>query len=126
MKKILMAIVALMITTGAFAQGFGGGQFNPEDMAKMQAQHIQEVCKTDTAQTRKITEYFVKSTKEMMKAMQEGGQGGFDMEGFRKRQEAQTKFLKETLTEEQYKLYEEDQKKMMERFQQGGFGGGGF
>ena len=66
------------------------------------------------------------AAKEYKKAMQEGGQGGFDMEGFRKRQEAQTKFLKETLTEEQYKLYEEDQKKMMERFQQGGFGGGGF
>ena len=125
MKKILMAIVALIMTTAASAQGFGG-QFNPEQMAQFQAKHIQDVCKTDTAQTRKITEYFVKSTKEMMKAMQEGGQGGFDMEGFRKRQEAQTKFLKETLTEEQYKLYEEDQKKMMERFQQGGFGGGGF
>lgn len=113
-----------MATLSVSAQGFGGGEFNPEDMAKMQVNHINEVCKLDTAQTRKITEYFVNSTKEMMKAFQEGGQGGFDMEAFQKRQQAQEKFLKETLTEEQYKLYSEDQKKMMERFQQGGFGGG--
>lgn len=120
MKKILMAIVALIVSTGAFAQGFGG-QFNPEDMAKFQAQHIQEVCKTDTAQTRKITEYLVKSTKQMMEQMQ-NNQGGFDMEGFRKRQEEQNAFLKATLNEEQFKLYTEDQKKMMERFRQGGGG----
>ncbi|MDO4802272.1 MAG: hypothetical protein Q4A15_08910 [Prevotellaceae bacterium] len=115
MKKFLMAIIALVMASGAFAQDFG--QFNPEDMAKFQAQHISEICKTDTAQTRKITEFLVKSTKELMASMQ----GGFDMDGFRKHQEAQDKFLKEVLTEEQFKVYADDMKKMMEQFQGGGF-----
>lgn len=110
-----MAIIAFVMTTGAFAQDFG--QFNPEDMAKFQAQHISEICKTDTAQTRKITEFLLKSTKEIMASMQ----GGFDMDVLRKHQEAQEKFLKEILTEEQYKTYADDQKKMMEQFQGGGF-----
>ena len=114
-----MALVALVISTGAFAQGFGG-QFNPEDMAKFQAQHIQEVCKTDTAQTRKITEYMLVSSKKMMEMMEQG-QGGFDMGAFAKQREEQEKFLKGVLTEEQFKAYAEDQKKMMERFQGGGF-----
>ncbi|MBQ0141434.1 MAG: hypothetical protein KBT06_01325 [Prevotellaceae bacterium] len=135
MKKIIVALVALMMTTGAFAQGFGGGQFNPEDMVKMQVSHINEVCKLDTAQTRKVTEYFTKSQKAMMEAFQNGGgfgQGGDMgdiMKQMQKRQEEQTKFLKETLTEEQFKAYDEDQKKMREQMQQGGFGGfggGGF
>ncbi|MDO5446335.1 MAG: hypothetical protein Q4F34_00975 [Prevotellaceae bacterium] len=121
MKKILMAIVALVMTTAASAQGFGG-QFNPEQMAQLQAKHISEVCKTDTAQTRKITEYLVKTTKEMMEKMQNNQGGGFDMEGFKKQREEQEKFFKETLTEEQFKLYADDQKKMMERFMNHGGG----
>lgn len=117
MKKILMALVALVMTTGAFAQGFG--QFNPEDMAKMQADHIKEVCKTNDDQNKKIVEYFVADSKEMQK-MFEQSQGGFDMEAFQKRMDKQTEFLKSVLTKEQFAAYEEDQRKMREQW------GGGF
>ena len=124
MRKFLIGLAALIMTTGAFAQGFG--QFNPEDIAKMQADRIKEVCKVDDGQYKKIVDYFVKDVKEMTAQMSQGpggGFGGFDMEAFQKRQKAQTDFLKSVLTEDQYKKYEEDQRKMMEQFGGGGFGG---
>lgn len=123
MKKILVALVALLMTTGAFAQGFGGGDFNPEDMVKRQVDHIKELCGLNDEQTKKISDYMTESQKKMMeefqKAQQDGG-GMPDMSGFQKRREEQTKFIKSVLTEEQFKKYDEDQKKMMERFQNGG------
>ena len=121
MSKFLLGLMALVMTTGAFAQGFG--QFNPEDIAKMQADRIKEVCKVDDAQYKKITEYFVKDVKEMTEQMSQGQGGfGFDMEAMQKRMKAQTDFLKSVLTEDQFKKYEEDQRKMMEQFGGGGFG----
>ena len=118
----MIGLAALIMTTGAFAQGFG--QFNPEDMAKMQADRIKEVCKVDDGQYKKIVDYFVKDMKEMTEQMSQGGGfGGFDMEAMQKRMKAQTDFLKSVLTEDQYKKYEEDQRKMMEQFGGGGFGG---
>ena len=114
MRKFLIGLAALIMTTGAFAQGFG--QFNPEDIAKMQADRIKEVCKVDDGQYKKIVDYFVKDVKEMTAQMsqgQGGGFGGFDMEAFHKRQKAQTDYLKSVLTEDQYKKYEEDHRKMM-------------
>lgn len=123
MKKILVALVALLMTTGAFAQGFGGGDFNPEDMVKRQVEHIKELCGLNDEQTKKISDYMTESQKKMMeefqKAQQDGG-GMPDMSSFQKRREEQTKFIKSVLSEEQFKKYDEDQKKMMERFQQGG------
>jgi len=121
MRKLLIGLAALIMTTSAFAQGFG--QFNPEDIAKMQADRIKEVCKVDDAQYKKIVDYMVKDTKEMTEQMSQGGGfGAFDMEAMQKRMKAQTDFLKSVLTEDQFKLYEEDQRKMMEQFGGGGFG----
>ena len=121
MRKLLIGLAALIMTTSAFAQGFG--QFNPEDMAKMQADRITEVCKVDDGQYKKIVDYMVKDMKEMTEQMSQGGGfGGFDMEGMQKRMKAQTDFLKSVLTKEQFAAYEEDQRKMMEQFGGGGFG----
>ena len=114
--------MAIVMATGAFAQGFG--QFNPEDIAKMQADRIKEVCKVDDAQYKKITEFFVKDVKEMTEQMSQGGGfGGFDMEAMQKRMKAQNDFLKSVLSKDQFQKYEEDQRKMMEQFGGGGFGG---
>ncbi len=125
MKKIIMTLLALVLTTGAFAQGFG--DFNPEDMAKMQVDRMKESYKLNDAQYNKLLKFFKDSTKKMMEDMQNGGgQGGFDMEAMQKRMKAQNDTIKSVLTEEQFKAYEEDQKKMRERFQQGGGFGGGF
>ena len=130
MKRIITALVALVCTTCAFAQ-FPGGQmpeFKPEDMAARQADRIMETCGIDSVQYKKVLDIFLQGAKEqqeMMKKMQAGEQPNFDPESFQKRREAQTKALKEILTEEQYKKYDEEQQKMRERMMQGG-GFGGF
>ena len=49
MKKILFAIMALAISTCAFALG-QRREFKPEDMAKRQADRIKETCKTNEKQ----------------------------------------------------------------------------
>lgn len=160
MKKLVIAFVAMMITTCSFAQapqgGFGGGmgQFNPEDMAKRQADQLKTTCELNDEQYKKVTEYYVEQSKaqmEQMQKMMQGGQGGgqMDMQAMQKqmqeRQEAQNKFLKGVLTEDQFKKYEAAQAERRRQFQgmgggqggqrpqgqrpqggQGGFPGGGF
>ena len=60
MKKLVFALVAMMITTCSFAQapqgGFGGGmgQFNPEDMAKRQADQLKTTCELNDEQYKKV------------------------------------------------------------------------
>ena len=134
MKKLVIALVAMMITTCSFAQGgFGGGmgQFNPEDMAKRQADQIKTACELNDEQYKKVKDYFVEQSKaqmEQMQKMMQGGQGGgqMDMQAMQKqmqeRQEAQNKFLKGVLTEDQFKKYETAQAERRRQFQ--GMGGG--
>ena len=126
----------MMITTCSFAQapqGMGGGmrQFNPEDMAKRQADRMKETCGLNDEQYKKVTEYYVEQSKaqmEQMQKMMQGGQGGgqMDMQAMQKqmqeRQEAQNKFLKGVLTEDQFKKYEAAQAERRRQFQ--GMGGG--
>ena len=123
MKKILMAIVALMMTTGAFAQGFGGGQFNPEDMAKRQVDRIKETCQTSDEQTKQIYDLYLAQQKQMMAQMdsirQAGGQFQFNREDMQARREAMNEKIKAILTPEQYAKYEEMQKQMRGRMGQG-------
>lgn len=121
MKKILLGLFALVVTTCAFAQM---PQFNAEDMAKMRADRIKETCNTTDAQYKKLYDYFLKDTQKMMEQFQQnqgGGPGGFDMEAMQKRMEEEQKFIKSVLNEEQYKKYDEEQQRM----RQGGFGGFG-
>ena len=139
MKKLVFAFVAMMIATCSFAQapqgGFGGGmgQFNPEDMAKRQADQLKTTCELNDEQYKKVKDYYVEQSKaqmEQMQKMMQGGQGGgqqMDMEAMRKqmqeRQEAQNKFLKGVLTEDQFKKYETAQAERRRQFQ--GLGGQG-
>ncbi len=132
MKKLFFALVAMFVTMTAAAQFPGGGmQFKPEDMAKRQADRVKEVCKVNDDQYKKVYDYFLGSTKQMMARMdsimnQGGGQmPAFDPADMQKRQEAQTKALKAILTEDQYKAYAKDQEERMARMRQGGFGGFG-
>ena len=122
MKKVIFGLFALLMTTCAFAQM---PQFNAEDMAKMRADRIKETCKTSDDQYKKIYDYFIKESKEMMAQFEQGqgGPGGFDMEAMQKRMQEQEKFLKSVLTEDQYKKYDEEQQRMRQGGP-GGFGGG--
>lgn len=124
MKKIMVAVMALFMSIGASAQF---PQFKPEDMAKRQADQMKETCKLDTAQYRKVYDYYLGNMKTMMARMDSirnsGGQMQFNPGDMQKMQEEQNKALKAILNEEQFKAYEKAQQERMERMRQGGFGG---
>ena len=130
MKKILMTLLAVVLTTATFAQqgqGRGGfGQMKPEDMAKRQAEQIKKTCEINDEQYKKIYDYYLeqsnKMQEEMKKAMESGERQNMDREAMQKRREAQTAFIKSVLTEEQFKKYEEEQKNRRQRGGQGGQG----
>ena len=143
MKKILFAIAALMVSTMSFAQGFGGfggGQgmsFEPEDMAKRQADRLKEQLELTQVQYDSIYNYYLASSKEQAarrEQMQNGGQmpGEGDMqammEQMQKQRQAQEAKIKSFLTDDQKKKYDEAQEqRRQQRQQQGGQGGfGGF
>ncbi|MCQ2196826.1 MAG: hypothetical protein MJZ60_04800 [Bacteroidaceae bacterium] len=131
MKKLFFAIAAMFVTMTASAQFPGGGmQFNPEDMAKRQADRVKEVCKINDDQYKKILNFFVTDTKAMMARMDSlmnagGGMPQFDPADMQKRRDAQNKAIKGILTEDQFKAYTKDQEERMARMRQGGFGGFG-
>ncbi|MBQ0020804.1 MAG: DUF4890 domain-containing protein [Bacteroidales bacterium] len=134
MKKLFFALVAMFMTLTASAQF----QFNPEDMAKRQADRIKEDCQLNDDQYKKVLDYYTAESKAMMArmdsirnagGMQQGqGQGrrGWNREEMQKRQEAQEKVLKGILTEEQFTTYKKVQEERMARRRQGGGFGGGF
>jgi len=124
MKKLFFGLFTLLMTTCAFAQM---PQFSAEDMTKMRVDRIKEICNTTDAQYKKLYDYFLKDTKEMMEQFQQnqgGGPGSFDMEAMQKKMEEQNNFIKKVLKKDQYEKYEAE----MERMRQGGPGGfgGGF
>ena len=139
MKKILFAVAALFISTMSFAQGFGGGfgggqgmNMNPEDMAKRQADRLQEQLELTKVQYDSIYNYYLASSKEQAarrEQMQNGGQQGQGdmqamMEQMQKQREAQDAKIKSFLTDAQKKTYDELQEQRRQRQGQGGFGGG--
>ena len=144
MKKILFAIAALMVSTMSFAQGFGGfggGQgmsFEPEDMAKRQADRLKEQLELTQVQYDSIYNYYLASSKEQAarrEQMQNGGgqmpaEGDMQamMEQMQKQRQAQEAKIKSFLTDDQKKKYDEAQEQRRQQRQQqggqGGFGGG--
>lgn len=107
-----------------YAQRFN---FNPEEMAKRQAEQIKEACSLSKEQYDKVLQLFVESGKKMQaerdSLAKAGEQPRMDMEAFRARQEKQNEELKKILTEEQYSKYEEYQKQRRQRFGNGQGGG---
>ena len=119
MKKLFVSLVAVFMTVAAMAQM---PQFNPEDMAKRQVEHMKETLKLNDDQYKAIYELFMTSTKKMQAEMDSVRQAGgdmrqaFDMEKMRKRQEEQNAAIKAILTEEQYAAYEKMQSERRRRF----------
>lgn len=123
MKKnfLKIAFTSLMLVFGmgvANAQ-FGGQMPSPEEMAKMQADQMKETVKLNDDQYAKVLVVYKEQGEQMQKMFQEGGQP--DMGAFQKMHEEQDKKLKEILTDEQYKKWNEHQQQMMQQFQGGGF-----
>lgn len=131
MKKILFAIMALAISTCAFAQG-QRREFKPEDMAKRQADRIKETCKTNEKQDKALYGYFLRQAKRQQEEwakMQQGERPQGSREDFRaemeKRQKAQNDTIKSILTKDQFAKYEKMQQEMRNRGPQGGGPRGG-
>ena len=122
MKKLILMIMVAFATVGAYAQF----NFNPEDMAKRQAENLKETCALSQEQYDKVLKLYLDNGKKMQaerdSIQKAGGDPRGNMESFRARQEKNNAELKKILTEEQYAKYEEAQKKMRERF--GGRGQG--
>ena len=131
MKKIILTLMAVMISIVSFAQQPGGQrrEFKPEDTAKRRADQIKESAKINDEQYKKVYDLFLKQAKyqqaKMKEAQQSGGRPQFNREEMQKQQEATTKALKGILTAEQYKAYEKAQQERRQRFGQGGQGGFG-
>ncbi len=140
MKKLFFAIAAMMVSSFSFAQGFGGGfgggDFDPAQMAQRQVDRVAEGLDLSQAQKDSLLSFYTAQQKEQMERMQkmmEEGGGGFNMgEGpsedmmkeMQARREATEKKLKSILTEEQYEKYQKAQEERRQQMQQGGFGGG--
>ena len=140
MKKLFFAIAAMMVSSFSFAQGFGGGfgggDFDPAQMAQRQVDRVAEGLDLSQAQKDSLLSFYTAQQKEQMERMQkmmEEGGGGFNMgEGpsedmmkeMQARREATEKKLKSILTEEQYEKYQKAQEERRAQMQQGGFGGG--
>jgi len=123
MKKIILTVLVAFATVCASAQQFN---FNPEDMAKRQAEQLKETCALSQEQYDKVLKLYLDSSKQMQaerdSLQKAGGQPQMNMEAFRARQEKQNAEIKKILTEEQYAKYEEAMKQRRQRF--GGQGGG--
>ena len=111
--------------------------FEPEDMAKRQADRLKEQLELTQVQYDSIYNYYLASSKEQAarrEQMQNGGQmpGEGDMqammEQMQKQRQAQEAKIKSFLTDDQKKKYDEAQEqRRQQRQQQGGQGGfGGF
>ena len=127
MKRFFMILMAagMMLFGGmstANAQGPGGGfNFDPEEMVKMRVDQMKQSLKLNDSQVKKLTDLFKKQNEEMAKMFQGGGMP--DMSKMQENMKKQDEEIKKILTADQYKAYEEGQKKMREQFGGGGFGG---
>lgn len=129
MKKILFSLLVMFVTIGASAQG-QRREFNPEDMAKRQAERVKEACNTTDEQYTAIYNLYLEQAMKqkaerdsIMAAGNNNERPRFNREDMEKRRNEMNEKIKAILTADQYKAYEEAQKQMRERRGQRGGGG---
>ena len=125
MRKAIVKlfVVAAMVFAGAYsanAQMGGGFQMDPDGIAKMIVDDMNQTVKLTDDQQKKVLELYTAQMKDMEKQFSSGQMP--DMEAMQKQQEEQTKKLKAILTKEQFEAWDKHQKEMMQQFG-GGFGG---
>ncbi|MCQ2226901.1 MAG: hypothetical protein MJZ01_03200 [Bacteroidales bacterium] len=119
MKRNLLkwAVTCFMAVFSFCAANAQFGQMpSPEEMAKMQADQMKETVSLSEEQYAKVLVICKEQSEEMQKLFQEGQP---DFSAFGKLQEDQNKKLKEVLTEEQFKKWDEHMQEM--RRNMGGF-----
>lgn len=99
----------------ASAQDFN---FDPAQIAQMRVDQMKESLKINDTQATKLLDLFKKQMEEMSKMFEGGGMP--DMAKMQENQKKQDEEIKKILTADQFKKYQEEQKKMREQF------GGGF
>lgn len=118
MKKILLALVAMTLTLGVYAQGPQRGErreFKPEEMATRQAQRIKEACNVSDKQYEQLYNLFIEQGKAMQKQMQAGEGQRMSREEMQKQFAEREKAIKAILTEEQWTAYEKMQQEQRQR-----------
>ena len=118
---VKLFVAAALVIAGAFnanAQMGGGFQMDPDGIAKMIVDDMNQTVKLTDDQQKKVLELYTAQMKDMEKQFSSGQMP--DMEAMQKQQEEQTKKLKAILTKEQFEAWDKHQKEMMQQF------GGGF
>ena len=120
MKKYLITVIAAvaMLLGGSYTSRAQFPEFNPDEMVKMIVDQMKESLKINDEQATKLLDLFKKEMEEMSKMFEGGGMP--DMGKMQENQKKQDEAIQKILTEDQYKAYAEQQRKMMEQF------GGGF
>ena len=126
-QKNILLVIGLFISMMTFAQPPGppGGQMDPAEMAKKQTKEMVEDLGLDEEQATKVEAVNTKFAEKMQEMFKSGGgPGGSDEEREAMHKKMDTLHsdkdadLKEILTEEQYKKYQEIEKKKMEERRQ--------
>ena len=118
---VKLFVAAALVIAGAFtanAQMGGGFQMDPDGIAKMIVDDMNQTVKLTDDQQKKVLELYTAQMKDMEKQFSSGQMP--DMDAMQKQQEEQTKKLKAILTKEQFEAWDKHQKEMMQQF------GGGF
>lgn len=137
MKKIMFALMAMLISVSAMAQGPQRGErreFKPEDMAARQAERIKTAVEANDAQYQALYGYFLRQAKAMQaerakmqprqqqpqrREMTEEQRQAWREEAM-KRQKAQNDSIKSILTADQFAKYEKMLQEQRNRMPQGG------
>lgn len=114
MKTLFSLFAALLLTST-----IGMAQPEPKEFVAMQMERYQPEMKMNAEQTPKFEAALLSSFEKMMKIFEESnGDQAAMMTGMQKINEETSKKIKEFVTEEQFKKYEEVRTKMMAEFQQ--------
>ena len=121
-------VAAAMVFAGAFVSmaqpGGFGGQFDPDQIAKLRADDMKQTVNLTDDQYTKVVELFKAQMDDMQKMMSGGGMP--DMGEMQKQREEQQKKLQAILTKEQFEAWtKHEEERMQQMMGGGGFGGPG-
>lgn len=118
MRKIMIALMAMMITIGASAQQKSGErrEFNAEEMATRQADEVKKACSTTDEQYAAIYKLYLEQANEM-KAERESAKSSSDskpekkdMSAMKEKREKLNSQIKAILTDEQFTAFQKIKK----------------
>ncbi len=138
MNRIVFAVLVLVMALASSCnqssksnsqQGFGSGNFDPEQMADRQIEEMKETIDLSGTQEKQMRELIMENFENMSKMREEMQNSGGGFEGMREQmqkvREEQDQKVKAILSEEQWEKYQTYQEERRARRGQGGPGGMG-